>query len=65
VAGWAAQELGLRRLEILAHQANAPSARVAERAGFAATGETRSVPRMPPGRRDGYRVFVWTPDHGH
>ena len=40
---------------------NASSARVAERAGFAATGETRRLARMPPGKRDGYRVHVWTP----
>jgi RimJ/RimL family protein N-acetyltransferase len=60
VTAWAAAELGLRRLEILTHPGNAPSARVAERAGFAATGETRRVARMPPGRRDGYRVHVWT-----
>ena len=59
VRDWALRELGLRRLEILAHPANAPSTRVAERAGFARTGEVRSVARMPPGRRDGYAVFVW------
>ena len=61
VAGWAAHELGLRRLEILTHGGNAASARVAERAGFAATGETRRLARMPPGKRDGYRVHVWMP----
>jgi RimJ/RimL family protein N-acetyltransferase len=61
VTGWAAEELGLRRLEILTLPGNVASARVAERAGFTATGETRRVARMPPGRRDGYVVHVWTP----
>ncbi len=53
------RELGLRELEILAHRDNPPSQRVAERAGFAATGEERALPRMPPGKQAGYRVFRW------
>ena len=56
---WAHAELGLAELEILAHRDNRPSQRVAERAGFADTGELRAVARMPPGRREGYRVYVW------
>jgi len=56
---WAHAELGLTEIEILAHGANRPSQRVAERAGFADTGAIRSVPRMPPGKRDGYKVYVW------
>ena len=56
---WAVAELGLTELEILAHRDNPPSQRVAERAGFAATGEERSLPRMPPGKQAGYRVFRW------
>ena len=56
---WAHAELGLSELEILAHRDNRPSQRVAERAGFAGTGELRAVARMPPGRREGYRVYVW------
>ena len=59
VRDWAAAELGLRELEILAHRDNPASQRVAERAGFAATGEERAVPRMPPGKQAGYRVFRW------
>ena len=55
VRDWAAAELGLAELEILAHRDNVPSQRVAEKAGFTATGEQRSVPRMPPGRQVGYR----------
>ncbi len=57
--GWAHAELGLDALEIFAHRDNRPSQRVAESAGFASTGEIRSVPRMPPGRRDGYKVYAW------
>jgi len=56
---WAHLELGIGELEILAHRDNHPSQRVAERAGFADTGELRSVARMPPGRREGFRLYVW------
>jgi RimJ/RimL family protein N-acetyltransferase len=59
VRDWARRELGLSELEILPHRDNRPSQLVAERAGFAATGEIRSVPRMPAGKRDGYKVYVW------
>ena len=55
---WAHAELGLSEIEILAHRDNRPSQRVAERAGFADTGELRAVPRMPPGKRDGYQVYA-------
>jgi RimJ/RimL family protein N-acetyltransferase len=56
---WACGELGLSRIEILPHRDNRPSQRVAERAGFTDTGEIRSVPRMPTGKREGYSVYVW------
>jgi RimJ/RimL family protein N-acetyltransferase len=59
VCDWAVRDLGLRRLEILAQPANAPSTHVAKRAGFTRTGEVRRMARMPPGRRDGYAVHVW------
>jgi RimJ/RimL family protein N-acetyltransferase len=62
VAEWATLELGLSHLEILAQPANETSIRVAERAGFTATGELRRLARMPPGRRDGYAVHVWSPE---
>jgi RimJ/RimL family protein N-acetyltransferase len=42
---WGEEELGLRTLEILCDEANAPSRRVAERAGFTETGERRAHPR--------------------
>jgi RimJ/RimL family protein N-acetyltransferase len=56
---WAHTELGLHTIEVLPHRDNVASCRVAERAGFAATGELRQIPRMPPGRRDGYVVHRW------
>jgi RimJ/RimL family protein N-acetyltransferase len=59
VRDWAAGELGLGEIEILAHRDNAASQRVAERAGFSHTGEIRTVPRMPPGKRASYKVYHW------
>jgi RimJ/RimL family protein N-acetyltransferase len=56
---WARDALGLELIEILAHRDNRPSQVVAERAGFADSGETRTVPRMPSGRQDGYKRYVW------
>ena len=59
VRDWAGAELELAEIEILCHCDNRPSQRVAERAGFTDTGAMRAVGRMPPGRRDGYKVYVW------
>jgi RimJ/RimL family protein N-acetyltransferase len=56
---WAHDALGLGTIEILAHRDNRPSQLVAEKAGFADSGETRTVPRMPEGRREGYKRYVW------
>jgi RimJ/RimL family protein N-acetyltransferase len=42
---WAVRELGLTRLELLAHKDNAPSRRVAEKAGFRDTGKLAPLPR--------------------
>jgi RimJ/RimL family protein N-acetyltransferase len=61
---WAHAELGLTTIEILSHRDNQPSQRVAERAGFADTGEIRSAPYMPPGRREGYKAFCWVAPPG-
>jgi RimJ/RimL family protein N-acetyltransferase len=49
---WALGELGLRQLEILAHEDNAASLAVARAAGYTETGETRVPPRegLPAGR---------------
>lgn len=46
LAGWAQRELGLTRLEILVHRDNTASRRVAEKAGFRATGEFKGSPRL-------------------
>jgi len=59
VRDWAHAELGLDTLEILAHRENVPSQRVAERAGFTDTGAIRTAPQMPPGRREGYKLYAW------
>jgi RimJ/RimL family protein N-acetyltransferase len=59
VRDWAHAELGLAEIEILAHLDNRPSQVVAERAGFADTGELRSVARMPERIRHGYKAYVW------
>ena len=56
---WAVRELGLTTLDILPHADNVPSQVVAERAGFAWTGELETIRRMPPGRQHGYRVHRW------
>ncbi len=45
LTGWALGELGLTTLEVLPHKDNAPSRRVAEKAGYADTGELRGAPR--------------------
>jgi len=55
-AAWALGELGLRALEITAHEDNAASLGVARSAGFAEAGETHVPPHegLAPGR---YVVF--------
>ncbi len=58
---WATETLGLTELEILPHRDNAPSCRVAERAGFESTGRVVTVRRMPPGRQEGYLLYRWPP----
>ena len=45
LTGWARAELGLTRLEILPHKDNAPSRRVAEKAGYRDTGRLVAGPR--------------------
>jgi RimJ/RimL family protein N-acetyltransferase len=57
LADWGRRELGLTKLEILPHRDNAPSRRVAERAGFRDTGELRACPRAPHATPD-YAVYV-------
>jgi RimJ/RimL family protein N-acetyltransferase len=60
VRDWAHAALRLTTIEILSHHDNRPSQLVAERAGFVDTGETRTIKRMPPGRQEGYKRFVWS-----
>jgi len=52
VSPWALGELGLRQLEIMAHEDNAASLAVARAAGYTETGETHVPPRegLPEGR---------------
>jgi RimJ/RimL family protein N-acetyltransferase len=52
VSAWALSELGLDRLEIMAHEDNAASLAVARAAGYTETGETHVPPRdgLPEGR---------------
>jgi RimJ/RimL family protein N-acetyltransferase len=54
---WARAELGVTLIEILVHDDNGPSRRVAERAGFADTGEQRRARRDGSGMR--LRVYAW------
>jgi RimJ/RimL family protein N-acetyltransferase len=56
---WAVRDLGITSLDILPHRDNMASRVVAERAGFAWTGELATIRRMPPGRQQGYRVHRW------
>jgi RimJ/RimL family protein N-acetyltransferase len=55
---WAHAALGRTRLELLIHPDNTASCRVAERAGFADSGERRIPPRgQDP---DPHAVYVWS-----
>jgi RimJ/RimL family protein N-acetyltransferase len=56
---WAHEALALETIEILPHRDNHPSQVVAERAGFVDTGVLRTITRMPPGRQDGYKLYIW------
>ncbi len=57
---WAAEELGLELVELVIHEDNALSRRVAERAGFLDTGERRPAPRREePGPPD-HAVYAWS-----
>jgi RimJ/RimL family protein N-acetyltransferase len=54
---WAHAALGRRRLELLIHPDNAPSRRVAQRAGFVDTGVRRIPPRGDD--PDPHAVYEW------
>jgi len=58
---WAAGELGLTVIELVIHEDNRLSRRVAERTGFLDTGERRPQPRTDePGPPD-HVVYAWSP----
>jgi RimJ/RimL family protein N-acetyltransferase len=58
LADWAREELGLTTIDVLPHKDNAPSRRVAEKAGFRDTGELVGSPRV--GLDDAiYARYVW------
>jgi RimJ/RimL family protein N-acetyltransferase len=56
---WGHGALGLATVEILVHRDNAPSRGVAERAGFADTGELRRAPRREDHDEPSYVVYAW------
>jgi RimJ/RimL family protein N-acetyltransferase len=53
--------LGLEVIELIIHEGNQLSKRVAERTGFLDTGELRVAPRAPGATEPDHMVFVWTP----
>jgi RimJ/RimL family protein N-acetyltransferase len=58
LADWGRRDLCLTRIEILPHRDNAPSRRVAEKAGFHDTGELRACPRAASDEPV-YAVYAW------
>jgi RimJ/RimL family protein N-acetyltransferase len=58
LADWARSELGLTRIEVLPHKDNAPSRRVAEKAGFRDSGALTRPPRGPEDE-PAFAVYVW------
>jgi RimJ/RimL family protein N-acetyltransferase len=58
LAEWAREELGLTKIDVLPHKENAPSRRVAEKAGFRDTGELVGSPRAGI-EEPIYARYVW------
>jgi RimJ/RimL family protein N-acetyltransferase len=58
---WAVDELGLTLIELLIHEDNTMSRRVAERTGFLDTGERRPAPRQDPPGPPSCAVYTWSP----
>ena len=56
---WAVAALRLRTIEILVHRDNGPSRAVALRAGFADTGELRTLPRDEDPGPPALIVYLW------
>ena len=59
---WAAEELGTELIELLIHEDNLPSKRVAERTGFLGTGERRPAPRAAEPGPPNHDVYAWSPE---
>jgi RimJ/RimL family protein N-acetyltransferase len=59
LADWGREALGLTRIDVLPHRDNAPSRRVAEKAGFTDTGELVGARRAGIEERV-YAVYAWT-----
>ena len=58
---WRRDELGLELIELLIHEDNVASQRVAERTGFLDTGERRPAPRQTDAGRANHAVYAWSP----
>ena len=57
---YAASELGLDLIELIIHEGNTPSKRVAERTGFLDIGEKRLAPRQEGATERDHMVFAWS-----
>jgi RimJ/RimL family protein N-acetyltransferase len=57
---WAASELGLELIELIIHEGNTLSQRVAERTGFLDIGEKRLAPRQEGATERDHMVYAWT-----
>ena len=57
---YAASELGLELIELIIHEGNTLSKRVAERTGFLDIGEKRIAPRQEGATERDHMVYAWT-----
>ena len=57
---YAADELGLDQIELIIHEGNTLSKRVAERTGFLDIGEKRIAPRQEGATERDHLVYAWT-----
>jgi RimJ/RimL family protein N-acetyltransferase len=57
---YGASELGLELIELIIHEGNEPSKRVAERTGFLDIGEKRLAPRQEGATERDHMVFAWS-----
>jgi RimJ/RimL family protein N-acetyltransferase len=57
---YAVNELGLELIELIIHEGNQLSKRVAERTGFRDIGEKRIAPRQEGATERDHMVFAWT-----